>query len=153
MTWPLEYQKAGLDFERFMTAARDAAGLQTTHMAWTMVQGVFLTFRRRLTAEQAVAFAAFLPPVTRAMFLEGWSPSDQPVPFVPMAALAAEVQALRPQHNFAPPDSIRAVALALRQCIGDATLDRALRTYPSAAQEFWAVAAPRVPPCQRRGAA
>ena len=153
MTWPLEYQKAGLDFERFMVAARDAAGLQTTNMAWTMVQGVFLSFRRRLTAEQVVAFAGSLPPLTRAMFLEGWSPSDQPVPFVSMAALAREVQALRPQHNFAPLDAIRAVALALRQCMGDAALDNALRTLPSAAQEFWAVVTPLERPGRREGAA
>jgi uncharacterized protein (DUF2267 family) len=137
MTWPLEYQKACVDFERFMTASRDAAGLQTTNMAWTMVEGVFRAFRRRLTAEQAVAFAAALPPLIRAMFLEGWSPRDQPVPFVPLSELSAEVQSLRPQHNFSPSDSVRAVGAALRISIGNASLDRALSSLPPPAREFW----------------
>jgi uncharacterized protein (DUF2267 family) len=137
MTWPLEYQKACVDFERFMVNSRDAAGLQTTNMAWTMVDGVFRAFRRRLNADQTVAFAGALPPLVRAMFLEGWSPRDEPVPFAAVDELTSEVQALRPQHNFAPSESIRAVAAALRTSIGEGSLDRALSGLPPGAREFW----------------
>ena len=95
MTWPQEYQQAAPDFERFMVAARDAAGLPTTNAAWNMVQGVFLAFRRRLNAPQTMRFAAVLPPLARAMFLEGWEPAEPPQASAPRAAITAEVKALR----------------------------------------------------------
>ena len=139
MTWPLEYQKASYDFERFMLAARDAAGLQTTNMAWTMVEGVFHTFRRRLTSDQVMRFAAALPPLVRAMFLERWHPTDQPIPFASMDDLTAEAQSLRERHNFAPPNAIQAVAVALRSVVGDATVEEALSTFPGEARAYWAV--------------
>lgn len=53
-----------------MVAARDESGIPTTNVAWTMVQSVFLAFRRRLTVAEAVRFANVLPPLIRAMFLE-----------------------------------------------------------------------------------
>jgi uncharacterized protein (DUF2267 family) len=46
-----------------------------------MVQGVFLAFRCRLGVQETVRFASVLPPLVRAMFLEGWNPHDEPVLF------------------------------------------------------------------------
>ena len=140
MTWPLEYQKASVDFERFMVLARDAAGLQTTNMAWTMVEGVLLSFRRRLTIRQAIEFANVLPPLLRGLFLDNWHPDQEPAPFVERAALTAEVQALRSEHNFAPPNSIEAVALALRSVVEQQALNRVLASLPAEARAFWSVA-------------
>ena len=37
MPWPPEYQRASIDFEKFMVTARDRANLATTNMAWNMV--------------------------------------------------------------------------------------------------------------------
>ncbi len=140
MTWPLEYQKACIDFERFMVAARDAAGLQTTNMAWNMVEGVLLVFRRRLTMRQAIEFANVLPPLIRALFLNNWHPGDEPEPFIDREALTSEVQALRRAHNFAPENSIDAVALALRSVVDENALDRVLGACPVEARAFWTVA-------------
>lgn len=139
MTWPLEYQRAAVDFERFMVAARDAAGLQTTNMAWTMVEGVLLVFRRRLAVAQAIAFANLLPPLLRALFLQDWHPGAEPVPFAARDVLTAEVQALRPAHNFSPPNAIEAVATALRGEVDEAALARVLAQLPPGATDFWAV--------------
>jgi uncharacterized protein (DUF2267 family) len=140
MTLPLEYQKASVDFERFMVAARDAAGLQTTNMAWTMVEGVLLAFRRRLTTRQAIEFANVLPPLIRALFLDDWHPDYEPEPFVTREALTAEVQGLRCKHNFAPANSIEAVAFALRSVVDQDALSRVLAALPAEARAFWTVA-------------
>jgi uncharacterized protein (DUF2267 family) len=139
MTWPLEYQKASVDFERFMVIARDAAGLQTTNMAWTMVEGVLLVFRRRLNMRQAIEFANVLPPLLRALFLDNWHPEQEPQPFANRQTLTAEVQALRSEHNFAPLNSIEAVALAVRSVVEQQALNRVLASLPSEARAFWSV--------------
>jgi uncharacterized protein (DUF2267 family) len=139
MTWPLEYQRASSEFERFMVAARDAGHLQTTNMAWTMVEGVLLVFRRRLTVAQTIEFANVLPPVLRALFLERWCPCHEPTPFGSRAALTAEVKALRPAHNFSPDNAIEAVAIALRRCVDEPALNQVLAKLPSEATTFWAV--------------
>jgi len=139
MTWPLEYQRASQDFERFMVTARDAAGLATTNMAWTMVEGVLLAFRRRLAVCEAIEFANVLPPLLRALFLGNWHPSGEAAPFNPREALTEEVRSLRAQHNFSPPNAIEAVAAALRGSVDEPSLERALAKLPPQASEFWAV--------------
>jgi uncharacterized protein (DUF2267 family) len=138
MTWPSEYQRAAQDFERFMVAARDAAGLQTTNMAWTMVESVFRAFRSRLTVPDALAFAAVLPPLVRALFLEDWHPTE-PEAFPSRQQLTREVQPLRALHNFAPDNAIQAVAVALRSAVDACAFETMLETLPSAAREFWTV--------------
>lgn len=142
MTWPLEYQKASIDFEQFMLAARDEAGLATTNMAWNMVEGVLHVFRRRLNVAEAVAFANLLPPLIRALFLEGWRPELAPVPFTDRASLTEEVKQLRSAHNFSPPNAIEAVARALRKSVDQAALEHFLESTSEGAVQFWAVPGP-----------
>jgi uncharacterized protein (DUF2267 family) len=137
MTWPAEYQRASVDFERFMVAARDAAGLQTTNMAWTMVEAVLHAFRRRLSTKDAIAFAVQLAPVVRALFLEGWRPDDRPEPFASPNEILHEVRALRHEHNFAPDNAVEAVATALRATMGVDAFDRSLAGLPDGARRFW----------------
>lgn len=139
MPIPSEYQRASLDFERFMVDARDAAGLATTNMAWNMVVGVLYTFRRRLSVAEALRFADVLPPVLRAIFVSEWQPEAAPPPFADRAALTREVRALRAAHNFSPDEAIRAVAQALRRQVDEAALERVLATLPPGAREYWAV--------------
>lgn len=139
MTWPLEYQRASVDFERFMVMARDAADLQTTNMAWTMVEGVFHVFRRRLTVEQAIEFANVLLPLQRALFLENWKPDGMPAEFLSRNLMTNEVCALRAAHNFSPPNAIHAVASAVRGTVDQTALERVLAKLPPAATEFWAL--------------
>jgi uncharacterized protein (DUF2267 family) len=141
MTWPSEYQQACVHFERFMVAARDAADLATTNQAWTMVEGVLLAFRRRLTTSQIVEFANVLPPLLRALFLNNWQLADAPRPFASREIMTTEVQDLRRAHNFSPTNAIEAVAKALRCSLDEALLNEVLATFPKEAAAFWAVPA------------
>ncbi|HEX5837233.1 MAG TPA: DUF2267 domain-containing protein [Anaerolineales bacterium] len=139
MPMPFEYQNASLEFERFMVDARDFAGLATTNMAWNMVVGVLHTFRRRLTAPQGIAFAGVLPPVLRALFIEGWDLNADPVAFSSSAELLAEVRSVRHAHNFSPDNAISAVAAALRRHVDVASFEQVLPILPPGSRTYWAV--------------
>ena len=137
MPIPAEYQRATEDFHAFLADARDEAGLSTTHQAFTMVQGVLQTFRRRLDLCEAITFAGALPPGLRALFVVDWDPREPKHPFVDRATMTAEAQLLRAEHNFAPASAIRNVATALRRHVDPAGFDRVLAGLPVAAIEFW----------------
>jgi uncharacterized protein (DUF2267 family) len=139
MPVPFEYKRASADFEQFMLDARDISGLATTHQTYTMVQGVFQAFRRRLDVRDALLFANLLPPVLRALFVADWDLDEPRRPFEARAAMTREVQSLRPDHNFAPASSIHDVAAALRRNIDQAELDRVLARLPAGARAFWQV--------------
>jgi uncharacterized protein (DUF2267 family) len=117
--------------------ARDAAGLGTTHQAYTMVQGVFQTFRRRLDLKDAIRFASVLPAVLRALFVADWNLEEPRRPFEDRAVMIQEVRDLRAEHNFAPDTAIQDVARALRRHVDEAAFDRVLKSPPSGAWEFW----------------
>ncbi len=102
-----------------------------------MVQGVLQAFRRRLDMKEAIRFASVLPVGARALFVQDWNVDERRRPFEDRAAMTAEVQALRPQQNFAPDNSIRAVARALRRRVDTEAFDRMLATLPQGADEFW----------------
>jgi uncharacterized protein (DUF2267 family) len=137
MTIPSEYQRASSDFEGFLVDARECAGLVTTNQAYTMVQGVLRTFRRRLSVAQGLAFANVLPPVLRALFVEDWDTSAPVQPFASREAMTAEVQALRAAHNFSPANAISSVATALRKHVPHEWLEQVLANLPAGAIEFW----------------
>ncbi len=137
MPVPPEYQRATDNFYAFLTDARDTAGLTTTNQAYTMVQGVLQVFRRRLELREAILFAGILPPVLRAVFVAEWDPDEPRRPFGDLAAMTKEVQALRPDHNFAPDSSIRDVARALRRHVDAGAFDAVLARLPDGAARFW----------------
>ncbi len=137
MPMPMEYRQASADFDRFIIDARNLAGLQTTNQAYTMVQAVLRTFRRRLELEDAILFADVLPPVLRAIFVAEWDLEEPKSPFSGRVALTREVQALRPDHNVSPDSAIADVAAALRRHIDEAKLDRVLARLPAGAADFW----------------
>lgn len=139
MPVPVEYKRASMDFEQFMLDARDISGLATTHQTYTMVQGVFQAFRRRLDVKESIRFANVLPPVLRALFVADWDLDEPRRPFADRATMTREVQALRPDHNFAPDSSIGSVAAALRRNIDQVALDRVLTGLPPGALAFWQV--------------
>ena len=89
----------------------------------------------------ALAFADCLPPVTRAVFVEDWSPVDDPPPFPDRETLQKEVKAIRPDHNLAPASAISDVAAALRRAVDNRKLDRVLTTLPAGAAAYWAAPA------------
>ncbi|MGB5556918.1 MAG: DUF2267 domain-containing protein [Paracoccaceae bacterium] len=141
MPMPWAYRHATKDWMAFLVDAKERLGLESYNMAYTAVQGVLLTFRRRLTVAQGLAFADLLPAVLRAIFVYHWDAGAQPVPFGPRAALTAEVKALRPDHNLTPDHAIEAVAWALRRTVDQGDLDRFLATLPPGAAAFWQVEA------------
>ncbi|NTV45938.1 MAG: DUF2267 domain-containing protein [Chlorobiales bacterium] len=137
MPVPAEYQRATDDFYKFLLDARTIADLGSTHQTYTMVQGVFQTFRRRLDLKDAILFANVLPPVLRAIFVADWDVEEPKRPFEDRAAMTKEVQNLRANHNFAPETSIHDVVLALRRNIDKDALDRVLAKLPEGAAQFW----------------
>ena len=139
MPIPSEYQRATDDFYRFLIIVRDRAGFGSTHQAYTMVQGVLQTFRRRLEIKDAILFASVLPPVVRAVFVADWDPNDPVRPFEDRAIMTKEVMALRVGHNFSTKTAIGDVSTALRQCIDEEAFDHVLTNLPAGALEFWQV--------------
>ncbi|WP_306889337.1 DUF2267 domain-containing protein [Ancylobacter amanitiformis] len=133
----MELQHASEDFERFLAAARDEAGLTTRNQTYTMVEGVLRVFRRRLELAEAIRFAGILPPVLRAIFVADWDPLAPVLPFSDRVAMTREVQALRQHHNFAPETCLADVARALRRHIDGDAFDRLLATLPDGAADFW----------------
>ncbi len=138
MTVPQEYQLAARDFERFLSDIRIAAGFGSSHPAYTTADAVLRVFKRRLNAEQSLRFAAVLPPLVRALFLE--EPPAAPQSFADRESLTQEVLAVREHHNFAPPDAIAIVAAALRKQVNGARFDEVLRDMPAGAAAYWAQA-------------
>jgi len=138
MPVPAEYQRATDHFTDFLVIARDLAGLGSTHQAYTMTQGVLHAFRRRLALPDAIRFAGLLPVGLRALFVADWDPDEPRRPFGDRAAMTAEVQALRADHNYAPDTAIRDVARALRRVVGTEVLDAVLDGLPGGAIDFWA---------------
>lgn len=138
MPVPPEYQRASLDFESFLVDACECAGLVTTNQAYTMVEGVLRTFRRRLSVAEGLAFANVLPPVLRALFVEDWDSSAPVQPFASREAMTAEVQALRAAHNFSPAHAISSVATALRKHVQHERLEQVLSRLPEGSVQFWA---------------
>lgn len=139
MTIPLEIQRATQEFDKFLHMARDEAGLATRNQAYTMVEAVLLTFRHRLDVGQAIRFAAILPPVLRAIFVENWDIDEAKRPFLSRQALTREAQSLRRDHNFAPDSAIYDVAKALRMHIDQVKLDDFLAGLSAEAREYWSV--------------
>jgi uncharacterized protein (DUF2267 family) len=137
MPMPMELQHASDDFEKFLADARDISGLATRNQAYTMVQGVLVTFRRRLDPKDAIRFAAVLPPLLRAIFVGDWDVDVPPVPFADRTVLVREAQSLRKDHNFAPDSCIDDVASALRRHVDQAAFDSVLARLPAGAADFW----------------
>jgi len=138
MPYPAEYQRATDHFAEFLGDARDAAGFLSRHPAYTMVQGVLQTFRRRVPLCDAIRFAQLLPVGVRALFVIDWDVDDALRPWADRATLADEVRSLRSDHNFAPDDAIALTAQVLRRHVDTAALDALLAELGPGAQAFWA---------------
>jgi uncharacterized protein (DUF2267 family) len=108
-------------------------------MAYTAVDAVLQVFRRRLTAEQGLAFANVLPAVLRAIFVKGWDVSEPPVPFLGRQDLTYEVKQVRVNHNLTPDNAIEATAWAIRRCTDTRDFERVLQQLPDEAVAFWHV--------------
>ncbi len=137
MPVPPEYERASTQFYDFLHAAKENADLQTTNQAYTMTQGVLRAFRRRLTFQQAILFANELPLLLRALFVTDWDLEEKQLPFAEVETMTKEVQALRADHNWSPPNSIAAVAKALERYVYPDSFAATLERLPPGAKEFW----------------
>ena len=137
MPMPPEYRFATRDYDAFIETLRDRLSTHSRNVAYTTTQAVLITFRRRLTVAQGLAFAEVLPAVLRAIFVSGWDVSDPPAPFASRADLTAEVLAVRQAHNFAPDSAIEDVAWALRRHVDARAFDRVLEELPDGARAYW----------------
>jgi uncharacterized protein (DUF2267 family) len=137
MPVPAEYERASAQFYDYLVAARDTAELWSTHVAYTMTQGVFQVFRRRLSTNDAIAFANALPICLRALFVTDWNLDEERKPFEDRESMTREVKLLRAEHNFSPETAIRDVAQSLRRHVDEEAFDRLLARFPDGAREFW----------------
>ena len=137
MTIPGEYRRSSEDFEHYLDDVRGHTLIESRNVVYTMTQGVFQTFRRRLETADALRFANILPPVLRAIFVADWNPDETRHPFEDREIMTREVQSLRGDHNFSPDTAIRDVTGAVRRHVDAAALDRMLKTLPAGAEEFW----------------
>jgi len=137
MPVPPEYQRATDDFYKLLTDVRDSTGLTTTNQAYTVLQGVFQVFRRRLDLKDAVRFVNVLPVGARALFIADWDADEPRLDFEERALMTQEVQALRAEHNYAPETAIHDVAVALRRNVDQTAFERVLAQLPRGAEEFW----------------
>ncbi|MDH5752257.1 MAG: DUF2267 domain-containing protein [Deltaproteobacteria bacterium] len=139
MPYPPEYERAGKKFTSFLTDVKKNADFGSSHMAYTMAQGVFQVFRRRLSLQDAIKFTNILPAGIRALFVAEWNPEEEVRPFGDRETMIDEVRQLRPDHNFSTDNSISEVAAALRKHVDEQLLDETLATFPRGAMEFWKV--------------
>ncbi|MCB1397974.1 MAG: DUF2267 domain-containing protein [Rhodobacter sp.] len=139
MPMPWTYRQASREWRAFLDDVRDWTGLETDNLAYTAIQGVLQTFRRRLTPVQGIAFADVLPAVPRAIFVQGWDIGAPPVPFGTRADWQAEARALRPDHNLTPDSAVEATARALWRQVNHTDLTRVLDRLGPGATAFWSV--------------
>jgi len=137
MPVPAEYERASAIFYDYLVDARDTAELWSTHVTYTMTQGVFHVFRRRLSTQDAINFANVLPICLRALFVTDWNIDEEKMPFESREAMTREVRLLREQHNFSTDTAIRDVAEALRRHVDEDAFDKLLAQLPEGAVEFW----------------
>ena len=137
MPFPLEYSRARDDFYDFMLDVRETSGLTSSHQTYTMVQGGFQAFRRRLSLEDAIRFASALPVGLRALFVDHWDVEEPRKDFTDDLAVLEEVRALREKHNFSPDHAIEAVVGALWKHVDTARFEAMLAKLPGPAQAFW----------------
>ncbi len=137
MPVPAEYERASVQFYNYLIDARDIADLWSTHVTYTMTQGVFQTFRRRISIQEAIDFANILPIGLRALFVTDWN-TDEPIrPFESLEEMNKEVKTVRSEHNFSTDTAIEDVAKALRRHVDIEALDTLLKRFPKGATEFW----------------
>jgi len=137
MPVPAEYQRASDQFYDYLVDARDTAGFWSTHVTYTMTQGVFQVFRRRLSTEDAIAFANILPFCLRALFVSDWDVDEEKKLFTSLEEMTEEVKLLRKDHNFSTETAIKDVAKALRRQVDEEAFDNLLAQLPEGAMEFW----------------
>lgn len=137
MPYPSEYQRASDHFADFLADVKIVSGLGSVHQAYTMIQGVFQVFRRRLTLRESIIFTSALGAGIRALYIADWDPDEPVVPFTSMEEMNSEVKLLRPDHNFATENAIEEVGMGLKKNVDMEKFESALKRLPAEAARFW----------------
>lgn len=137
MTVPQDYIQASRDFEAVLVDVRDRAMVSTTHRAFTTLEAVLRVFRRRLTADQSLAFAGLLEVGVRALFVADWTMDEPVVAFAARPKMQEEVMSFRPDHNLSPDTAIQDVTGALRLHMDEEKLKSFLKSVSPDALSFW----------------
>lgn len=137
MPYPHEYQVATDRFSDFLGDVKEESGFGSSHMAYTMAQGVFHVFRRRVDLKSAISFANVLPVGMRALFVGDWDVDEKKMAFTDLTAMNKEVRELRPDHNFATPMAIQQVAAALKKNVDQEKFRDILKEISDEALAFW----------------
>jgi len=137
MPLPQEYQRATEQFYNFLSDVKEIANFASSHQAYTMVQGVFQVFRRRLSINESIMFANTLPAILRAIFVSDWDTAEPMLPFEDFNKMNLEVMQLRGNHNFSTNNAITDVATALRLHVDSARFEKVLSNLPGEARIFW----------------
>jgi uncharacterized protein (DUF2267 family) len=137
MTVPQDYMLAQQRFDGLLVDLMDKLDLTTRHQVYAVLYAVLLVFRRRLTAEQILVFAGALPAVLSAMFVAGWKPGEQVLPFAEASSYDEEIRNVRRDHNLAPPGSLGIVTAAIRARCDREAFEAALAQLPDGAAGFW----------------
>ncbi|WP_418884850.1 DUF2267 domain-containing protein [Agrobacterium cavarae] len=116
---------------------RDRAMVSTTHRAFTTLEAVLRVFRRRLTADQSLAFAGLLEVGVRALFVADWTMDEPVVAFAMRPKMQEEVMSLRRDHNLSPDTAIQDVTGALRLHMDEEKLKSFLKSVSPDALSFW----------------
>lgn len=139
MTVPTRYSRASNQFEAIMRDAQRNMDTATRHQTYQGVYGTLIVFRRRLTTQQVVDFAAILPAVLSAIFVSDWDTSIPPRSFLGAEAMSEEVQSVRRNHNSAPATVIQDVAKAVRLHVDPIAFQQYLAEIGPEAEAFWKV--------------
>jgi len=143
MPYPREYQRASDDFAAFLDDLKRVAMYGSPHPAYTTTQAVFQVFRRRISLQDGVRFAAALPAGLRALFVADWDPDEPRVSFDTVDRMTAEARQLRVGHNFVDDDSIAQVSRVLWRHVDPSRLASVLSAMPDDARAFWSAGVPR----------
>ena len=137
MTIPLRHSRATEEFEAFLRDAQVRMDSVTRNQTYQGVYGTLIVFRRRLTVQQVIEFAAVLPTVLSAILISDWDVDARPVPFDTRASMTAEVQSVRRNHNLSPNSVIADVAAAAWKHVDPIAFERCLERIGPDAVAFW----------------
>lgn len=136
MTQPYDVQFASEHYQGWLAALERRAMLSTRNQSQAMFRTVLIELRKYLTTDQTMIFADCLPPLPRALFLEGWRPSIA-LEISSADALTQEVIDSLSPHQV-PPRSIVAdvfFVLASESTAGNATMMR--EALPEKLKPLW----------------
>lgn len=139
MPYPSEYQRATDHFAKFLSDVKIISDLGSVHQSYTMAQGVFQVFRRRVSLKDSILFTSALNVGLRALYIADWDTEETMLPFDDYEKMNQEVRNLRPTHNFSTDNAIKEVAIALRLNVDEKVFDSTLEKLPIEPKAFWEV--------------